>query len=222
MTSPKIFIATPTYDGRVEALYTASLYEASKFAQSQGIATIYQQVLCRLVHHARDILAHKFLQSDCTHLFFIDADVAFTPIDFMRLVRADRDIVGGFYPMKGRDRRDNVIRAYVNLSDMQEPVPGDGLVRANAVSGGFTIIKREVIEALVKTTRLPSHEVPSIFWYLYGGRHVGEDNYLCHTARDLGYECWLDTQVQLVHIGQYEYNDRHALKSGVRPIDMIR
>jgi len=56
-----------------------------------------------LITRARSVLAARFLASDATHLFFVDADIAFTPEHVFRLLEADKDIVGGVYPTKGID-----------------------------------------------------------------------------------------------------------------------
>ena len=56
------------------------------------------------VERARNVLTANFLASDCTHLLFIDSDIAFTPRDVMRIVSHDEDVVGGIYPLKTMDR----------------------------------------------------------------------------------------------------------------------
>jgi hypothetical protein len=59
-----------------------------------------------LVQRARNYIADEFLRSDCTHLLFIDADIAFNPRDVLGLLAvnlADPDkfnIVTGPYPKK--------------------------------------------------------------------------------------------------------------------------
>jgi hypothetical protein len=45
-------------------------------------------------------LAYDFLDSDATHLLFIDADIGFDPRVVPTLVQADKDIICGLYPKK--------------------------------------------------------------------------------------------------------------------------
>jgi FkbM family methyltransferase len=52
------------------------------------------------VERARNILTANFLASDCTHLLFIDADIAFSPEDVKRIASHNEDVVGGIYPLK--------------------------------------------------------------------------------------------------------------------------
>ncbi len=53
-----------------------------------------------LVTRARNYLTYQFLHSPATHLMWIDADIGFDPLDIVKMVRADKDIVCGIYPKK--------------------------------------------------------------------------------------------------------------------------
>ena len=53
-----------------------------------------------LVTRARNKLVTQFLESDYTHLFFVDADISFTPDDFIRIVNVNKPIVTAPYPIK--------------------------------------------------------------------------------------------------------------------------
>jgi FkbM family methyltransferase len=55
------------------------------------------------VERARNVLTANFLASDCTHLLFIDSDIAFSPRDVQRIISHDEDVVGGIYPLKTMD-----------------------------------------------------------------------------------------------------------------------
>ena len=47
-----------------------------------------------------DCVAIFLANSRFTHLFFIDADIGFTPEAAFRLLLADRDVAAGVYPLK--------------------------------------------------------------------------------------------------------------------------
>jgi len=54
-----------------------------------------------LITHGRNVIVLKFLSDESfTHLFWIDSDIAFPSEAAFRLLRADRDIAAGVYPMK--------------------------------------------------------------------------------------------------------------------------
>lgn len=55
-----------------------------------------------LITRARNLLVDSFLQTDCTHLLFIDSDIEFRPKDVLELLSLcdEKDIVCGPYPKK--------------------------------------------------------------------------------------------------------------------------
>ena len=53
-----------------------------------------------LVTRARNKLVTEFLKTDCTHLFFIDADISFEPDDLIRVLAFNKPLVAAPYPIK--------------------------------------------------------------------------------------------------------------------------
>jgi hypothetical protein len=53
-----------------------------------------------LITRGRNYLAHEFLESDATHLMFIDADIDFDPKDVIALLAMNKPVIGGPYPKK--------------------------------------------------------------------------------------------------------------------------
>ncbi len=49
---------------------------------------------------ARNYLTDNFMRSDCTHLLFIDADIAFDPNYVIHMLALDKDITACPYPKK--------------------------------------------------------------------------------------------------------------------------
>jgi hypothetical protein len=46
------------------------------------------------------MIANAMVEPDMTHILFIDADIEWTPTDILKLILADKGIVGGIYPLK--------------------------------------------------------------------------------------------------------------------------
>ena len=96
-----VFFATPCYGGMITDQYFLSMFKTTQ-ALSQ-IPTSFRLTTLRnesLVTRARNILTAMFLDSDASHLFFLDADIEWEPESIMRAVSADKDIVAGAYPKK--------------------------------------------------------------------------------------------------------------------------
>jgi hypothetical protein len=98
---PKIFIATPMYGGMCTGMYALNLMATPPVLKQNGIDMTYSIMLNEsLITRARNKLAHDFLQTDATHLMFIDADISWQPYDIVQMVRADVDVICGIYPKK--------------------------------------------------------------------------------------------------------------------------
>ena len=53
-----------------------------------------------LITRARNLLTHNFLNSQASHLFFIDSDIKFSANDVLSMISADKDVICGVYPKK--------------------------------------------------------------------------------------------------------------------------
>ena len=102
-----IFVGTPMYGGQASGMYTKATNDLSMLCSTHGIPLKYYFLFNEsLVQRARNYIVDEFLRSDCTHLLFIDADIAFNPKDALALLGVhlqDPDkyqIVTGPYPKK--------------------------------------------------------------------------------------------------------------------------
>jgi len=101
-TKPHLIILTPCYNSSMYVTYTESLLQTMFMCKDLGInATVH---FCRndsLVSRARNNLIAKAMSiPTATHFLFIDADITWTPFDILKLLVADKHIVGGIYPIK--------------------------------------------------------------------------------------------------------------------------
>lgn len=102
----KIFIGTPMYGGNCSGSYTKSCTDLAMMCAANGIDIRFYYLFNEsLIQRARNYVVDEFLRSDCTHLVFIDSDIAFDPRDILGLIAiqvADPkyDIVTGPYPKK--------------------------------------------------------------------------------------------------------------------------
>jgi hypothetical protein len=102
-----LFVGTPMYGGQATGLYTKSTNDFSMLCATHGIPLKYYFLFNEsLVQRARNYIVDEFLRSDCTHLLFIDADIAFSPRDALALLGMHLQdpekypIVTGPYPKK--------------------------------------------------------------------------------------------------------------------------
>lgn len=101
MISPKVLIATPMYGGMCVGQYAAALMVTPSILGSHNIATYYTYMTNEsLITRARNRCVHEFLNTDATHLMFIDSDIGFNPHDIAKLIKRNVDIVCGLYSKK--------------------------------------------------------------------------------------------------------------------------
>lgn len=164
-------IATPCYGGLVHEPYLRGMTSLAGTAAGVGLAVNMATIVNEsLITRARNELVKYLTMTDCTHLFFIDADISFTPDDVIRTILHDKDIVTGAYPLKKvrwdqidtskakspvdvqKMATDYVIN--VKFQDDQQRLTGqvpvvDGLIEVHDAGTGFMCIKRHVIEKMI-------------------------------------------------------------------------
>ncbi len=167
MSKPKVFICTPMYGGQCFGFYAQSLLQLNNMMRDKEITTMMSFMFNEsLITRGRNALVHQFLKTDCTHLFFIDADIRFNPGDVFPMLDADKDIICGIYPKKEINWYgvSKAVDAGVSPDELKWHT-GSFVVNLVGYSGevtvpvnepveiwnggtGFMIIKREVFEKL--------------------------------------------------------------------------
>jgi hypothetical protein len=97
-----LVILTPCYGSQCYVNYVSSLMNTMTFFSNLGIKMRVE--FCRndsLVSRARNnLIAKGMSDKETTHLLFIDADITWNPVDILKLILADKNIIGGVYPIK--------------------------------------------------------------------------------------------------------------------------
>lgn len=173
-TSPstKLFISTPCYDAMMTMQYTTSILNLVTFLNQYKIDFVIDFTGNEsLIPRARNHALGKFMDSDCTHLFFIDADIEFKPQAVMDLILYNKDVACGSYPKKtynwsrfmhsmqneqnSKESLDSrgLDFAYNAMCDSDNKVIQDDnkkFIRAKHASTGFMMIQRNIVEKLYK------------------------------------------------------------------------
>ena len=215
-----VFFATPCYGGLLTDQYFLSMFriqqELIKLGMKFRITTLRNE---SLVPRARNILTAMFLESDCSHLFFIDADIEFDPESVIRAVAYDKPILAAAYPKKtlpiNYAVNFKIIDPKLNRVNIQH-----GAVEVHDASTGFFCVKRHVLEEMmVAYPKLHYKNDSSIDVkfnkYCYAlfdtgldpvdNRYLSEDYYFCRLWQKLGGQIWLDPHTKLNHIGSYSF-----------------
>lgn len=197
----RILIGTPTYDGKLDARYTASLVatirhrplvEAQIFLEPVFLVGSANLCACR------DEILQRGLDAGADMVVFIDADTYWRPETFLTLVSTGRDFVGACQRRK---------QEAIELT--AKPVRGGEvvgpLIEAAWVGFGMVAMSIKCVATL--------HDIaPS---YAYQGKRLrqvfkwpidaeglmyGEDVGVCMKWRELGGKVWLHTECPVGHV----------------------
>lgn len=162
------------------------------------------------VSRARNKVLKDFVEdTDFEWLLWTDADNAWEPEQLPQLMAHDLPIVGGFYWGWGRGPNSNEkFPVYVNANVTEEDgkkqyefivpdlEPGMGVHPVLACGFGFTLVKREVVEAFEGDISLlyPIQEIGN-----KDGRELGEDTVFGMRCLENGFQSYLDTDCKVRH-----------------------
>jgi hypothetical protein len=249
LATQRPMFATPCYGGTCTESYLRSMLELTATLLAAGVAHRVETLANEsLITRARNRLVQRFLASDATHLFFIDADLRFRATDVLRLIAHDRPIVAGAYPAKVVHEDRLIGRSFETLAELrqatiqyvvnvvyddagsmarQEVQLVDGLIEAHDAGTGFLCVKRHVIEELIaahpETRYIPERSTEPAYALFdtmidEHGRYLSEDYTFCRRWQGVGGTVWIDPTVVLDHVGTYVYAGR-PLVAGFVPAE---
>ena len=97
----KICLCTPMYGGLCYGGFMSSVLQLQSAFKDLKIDFTYLFVVNEsLINRARNKLCKYFLNTDYTHLLFIDADIEFRVQDILNMIKQDKDIIGCAYAIK--------------------------------------------------------------------------------------------------------------------------
>ena len=228
-TKPQVVICTPCYGGQVNCHYTESLLHTVMLLRMNGI-NCYPRFIDyeSLIPRGRNTLVAQFLaDKENTHLFFVDADIHWNPHDVLKLLKHDKDIIGGIYPQKaydwskiGQGDKAKLMMYNLNTKNAKTKIK-DGLISVKYIATGFMMIKRQVLLDMIKL-------YPSLKYkddinccngdkeaekYLYAlfdcnivnDRYLSEDYLFCERWLKMGNEVFADVSIDLIHIGMHPF-----------------
>jgi len=216
LRTTRVHICMPCYGGMLTEQTFMSFVKWANTCRQLGIDwTVETMTNESLISRARNTLSAKFLHTQgSTHLMFIDADIGWEPWHLLALLNADKDVVGGLYPMKSLP-----VKWCVNGIPGQVEDPESNLIEVTKTGTGFLLIKREVFDKLNAhpAVRPFTNDIgldPALNQYMKTyfdtavreGRYYSEDWTFCENWRDIGGEVWVDKRVLLKHVGTYTFD----------------
>jgi hypothetical protein len=216
-----ILIGLPCYGGVVSDKTTNALFKLGKqFVRNNidhGILTLANE---SLISRGRSRIANFFINNtQFEYLFFLDSDVGFEADDVLKLLNYNKEMVCGAYPMKTVPLKWNFT--------LTQPQQREGdLVAIDKIGIGFSLIHRNVFIRIAKqypelkyiptnesTTHNPTEaEYDNSYHYFHemrqGDIYLPEDLSFFTRARTVGMQAWMDTSINLCHVGSHVFQEQ--------------
>lgn len=143
---------------------------------------------------ARTWLVKESLKKGATHILFVDSDMQFGPDTINQLLSHKKEIVGVEY-----------YKRKLPLEPIHKPI--DKQSKIEIYKAGFVGTGLLLIQLSIFTNKLRPLKEP---WFNFGRNKegkivIGEDVWFCNTAREAGYDIWVDPKVKTMHIGEFSY-----------------
>ena len=169
MKEVKLFVATPVHSD-VSIHYMQSIIKLQTMCFEKGVLFQLQLMKSSLVTAGRNLCVSHFLNSDFTHLLFIDSDILFYPDSIFKMIEKNVDVISIPYPMKiiQWDKVFKKNKDMQNMNDLQASTSGnmfpvrikdaeddinfkDGMIELNFSPTGCMLLKREAIDKMIKS-----------------------------------------------------------------------
>jgi len=218
----KLFIATPCYGGLLTDAYLHSILDLSAALARRGIDyTVYTLRNESLIPRARNTLVAVFLQSGCTDMLFIDADVRFDPEGALRMLDTDKPVIGAACPVKHLPLHYAVNFRFDGDEQEKKLIVDDGAIEVVDVGSSFLLIRRSVFEELIEAyphlhyrngLKQFSPDCDPYFYSFFDtmhdpdtNRYLSEDYTFCRRWQQIGGKTWLDPKTRIAHVGSFTY-----------------
>ena len=212
-----VLLAAPSYDGRFDVRFMDSLINTIPLCEQNNIKVLpYFLCFDSLIQRARNDYFRVAYQSGVDVLFFIDSDIGWNPTDFVKLVLSDKDMIGGTYRKKNDDEELYAFKALgENASNFNIVPDSNGILEVNGLGCGFLKLSKNCVKKLFENenefyvsekegTRELTKNICACT--INANNHfVSEDIIMGFKWQQMGGKVYLDTNIDLVHVGNKSY-----------------
>lgn len=224
-----LFVAITMYEDKVFGKCSESVLNNCINLMGKGhkVTVFYNSEL--YIDRARNACVKKFLESDCTDLLFVDADLVFDNNAMEKIIKYDRPIVAGSYRLKQIFEHYPVVIDFdrENKNCKEEET---GLVWVHSAPTGFMRIQRRVFEEL-EVHYKPIADTHGMIPFFETGMRIfndgqwwGEDTAFCRKWTDMGGDVMVEPRLTFTHIGSREYKGNfheHLMGRAVKNLDKV-
>lgn len=194
---------------------TWGLLDSLMLLVGPGESFTYKVIRGLGVDLARNLLVKRFLESESSHLLFLDADAWIHPMTAMRLLAGEFPIVGALAFGGSKPTTPTVYGAWTGnlqasvdvdgtrkwIQDNEElHINGPALMRDRPPGAAVQVAATGAHCLMIRRSVLETMEPPWFKSNPEAGRGRGEDLYFCHKAGLYGYQVVVDRSVVAAHV----------------------
>ena len=221
-------IGTPFTGEKVNVQYMESMVKTHRYFQKAGIPLLNIYLYnCSLITKGRnDVISQFYNKTKLDYFLFIDSDMSWNPEDIIKLMNADKELVGATYPKKAINWReiqqcvhhglaDNVGEMLNKTSEytvwIKDKVESkkEELIKVNRLGTGFMMIKRSLIKKLKSKNRnliylmddKKSKGIAIFESQVKNAEHLSEDYAFCERVQDVGTDVLIHPELKINHHG---------------------
>ena len=151
MKKPKILVGLPTM-GNIHVMLgiTVMSWLSQAYKDGDYDLSVYPTVAVQPVDNARNQIVREFLESDCSHLLFVDSDTMPPQSALRQLLAVNQPIVSGLTPIIELDEVKKEYYRKWNCVGMDGKYlsPNTGVIPIKGAGSSCILIRREVFEKL--------------------------------------------------------------------------
>lgn len=156
-------------------------------------------IIKREQFRARNSLVDLAIANGCEWLLMLDDDMVIPPNLFKLLKRHDKDVMGALYYQRGgachpvimhQTNEKDGLKGIQFISHNDPMLANRGLYKIDGVIGGGCMLFK--VDAFRK--------IPQPYFWIDG--IVGTDVHVCNQFTQAGVELWVDTSIELGHVGE--------------------
>ena len=162
-----IMICTPCHSN-VTMHYTQALLELQQLCIKKGIRITFTLLKSSLVTQGRNLCVSTFLESNCTHMLFVDSDIYFRAESILKMLDLDKELISIPYPLKtmmwdklykkwndGEVKNAGDIHRWLNtypmkVADVNKITLDSGVMEVTHSPTGCMLIKRSVFDKMIE------------------------------------------------------------------------
>jgi len=214
-----IFIGTPAYNSMVHTDYMHSLMSFYESKIPFTVMTIGNESL--ITRGRNTIISYFYSLVEFSHLLFLDADIHLSAESLIKLLKADKDVIGAPVALKGYDDRGKPV--YNVGKVLSDTLGEDGLVEVDKVGTAVFMLSKKAVNSLIRNAKDSNdsyfsnpHSRGDVYKNIrmydvfktgvFEGDYLSEDFYVCKMLRELGYKIYIDSSVPVRHNGMFVFN----------------